>query len=248
MSGTIIGILIALAFAGVVAFLLLRKKKKKQDDSWKQSAETRAARIRMLVQPATTPAGWKVYFESGADPSVFSLPACDIGVEKTFQKGECAGYVVERSRHQISIVVFNSIPDSQGDPAYKVFVAPGNPYYGSEWDKEAGKGQEVDHYILAAGQTVGVGEPAGDIICIPHHSGKEAHLSTVVEYEMEHVMLAWHDGPKFEETKTHGSGQGHPLIPDCPEHKIQGFASRPFTGLCVDAKGVTQASAWGNPK
>lgn len=211
----LIPILVLGAIAAVTLFFLWRKKAKKLDDAWKLDALNRAIKIKETVQPVLTPNEHKVYFEKGTDPSVFSLAACDEGIEKTFQKGECAGYQVDRSAHDISIFVFVSEPDSQGDPAYKVYIAPGNPYYGSEWDKKAGQGAEVDHYILAAAQTVAIGNPFGDWIVVPHHSGKEDHLSTVCEYEMEHIILAYHDGPKYEETKTHGQGQGHPIIPDC---------------------------------
>lgn len=230
MNGYIVAILIAAGLAGFTLFLLYLRKKKKKDNEWKYGAFDRAMKIVRESSPTLTPNGHKVYFERGTDPSVFSLPACDSGAEKTFQKGECAGYPVNRANHRISIVVFNSIPDSNGDPAYKVFIGPTSPYFNSEYDKERGKGLEVDHYILAAGQTVAVGEPYGDVIVVPHHNGKEAHLSTVVEYEMEHVTLAHYDFVKFEATQYHGNGQGHPLISDCVG--MAKFTSRPFTGVC----------------
>jgi hypothetical protein len=225
--------LIALGFvAGITAFILWRKSAKKKADAWKMPVETRAFRIMDSVTPIVTPNGHQVYFEEGADPSAFSLAACDRGIEYTNKKSECIGYPVDRSQHHNSIVVFNSIPDSLGDPAYKVYIGTLSPYYGSEWDKEAGKGEEVDHYILAAGQTVAVGEPFGDIMVIPHHSGKEAHLETVVGFEREHMDLSWYDGFKFEDTKYHLTG-GHPLIEDtCGSD----FLPKPaFKGLCMNA-------------
>lgn len=225
-------IITVVVFVVFVVFMLLMKRKKKQDDAWKQSSETRGFQILKTIQPVLTPNGHKVFFEKGTNPATFSLTACDTGVEQTFLKGECAGYPVDRPRHHVSIVVFNSIPDSNGDPAFKVFISPGNPYFGSQWDKEAGKGEEVDHYVLVAGQTIAVGDPYGDVIVIPHHTGNEAHLSTVCEYEMEHVILSYYDGEKFEATKTHNTG-GHPLIPSCPGMAL--FTSHLFGGLCADA-------------
>lgn len=233
MEGWVIGVLALAAIAGITLFILGRKKAKKEADLWKLPAFDRARKIKEIVAPVKTPAGHNVYFEQGTDRSVFSLPACDAGIEKSFQKAECAGYVVDRSKHNISIFVFNSEPDSNGDPAYKIFIKPGNYYYGSEWDKKAGQGEEVDHYILAAAETVAIGDPLGDWIVVPHHSGKEAHLSTVCEYELEHISLAYHNGPRFEETKNHGNGQGHPLLSDCPGMAM--FTSRPFKGTCGGA-------------
>lgn len=224
MNETLGIILILAAIAGFIVWFRWKKKVQKVKDSWKKSVYDRANGVIKRTQPVVTPNGYKVYFEEGiSNPSGLSLPAIDAGINKCVEKAICAGYAVDMSRHRVQIVSFNSIPDSQGDPAYKVYISLGNPYYDSEWDKEQGKGQKVDHYILAAAQMTAAGEPFGDIIVVPHHDGKESHLSTVVEYEMEHVLLAWHDGPKFEETKTHGSGQGHPLIPDCPSPSTYGL-------------------------
>jgi hypothetical protein len=233
MPGWMIGVLALVIIGGVTAFILWRKKTKKVETAWHDDPSTRAFKLINSITPVASSLA-NVYFEPGTDRNSFSLASCDAGIEKAFEKGGCAGYPIDRPRHRISIVVFNSIPDSQGDPAFKVFIRPGNFYYNTEWDKEQGTGAEVDHYVLAAAQMVAVGEPYGDVIVVPHHSGNEAHLATVVEYEMEHVLLAYYDGTKFEETKNHGQGQGHPLIPDCPGGAL-GFASRPFTGLCGGA-------------
>lgn len=240
-------ILALLALAGLVAFLFFGRKKKRLDEGWKQDPTSRAFAILRSITPVLTPNGHKVYFERGTDPKTFSLAAVDAGVEKTFEKCECAGYPVDRTKHKVVVVVFNSIiaPES-GIPAYKIYIGAGNAYYGSEWDMEAGKGLEVDHYVLAAGQQIAVGEPFGDVIIIPHYDGEDAQLSTVVEYEMEHVALAWYDGDKYEATKVHGSGQGHPLIPDCPptESSIRGFVAErkaEFKATCgKDGMAVTK--------
>lgn len=233
MNGIIIGILIAAAIGGFVFWRIYARNKKKADNAWKADPFGRALRIINSTTPAITPNGHKVYFETGTDPATFSLPACDVGVGKTFEKAECVPYPVDRSVHRISIVVFRAEQDSQGDPAYRVFISHTNPYYQSEWDKGGKAGLEVDHYVLAAAQNVAVGEPYGDVIVVPHHAGREAHLATVVEYEMEHIIFSWHDGPKFDATATHING-GHPLIPDCPGTAV-GLVSRPFKGLCMGA-------------
>jgi hypothetical protein len=217
-NGLLVTILILVGLAALTLFILWRKKVKKAADSWKQGSFDRARAIMAEEPEFLTPKGYKVYFEKGAEPADFTFDAIDIGVEKTFEKCLCAEYNVDRSRHHIHVVVFNSIkaPES-GIPAYKVFIGPGNFYYWSDWDMEKGKGQEVDHYILAAGETVGVGITYGDIIVVPSYGNDDnpEDLARVVEFEMEHVTLAYYDGDKYQETKFHGTG-GHPLIPDCP--------------------------------
>ncbi len=224
-------ILILAALAAVTLLFLYLKKKKKADNAWKEPAFSRAERIIASTPASSTPNGHKVHFEAGAKQETMSYDAMDRGVEKTFAKGECAGYAVDRPRHRITFVVFNSEPDSQGDPCYRQFIKPGNPYFGGEFDKKAGQGEEVDHYILVAAQIVAIGDPLGDVIVVPHHTGNEVHLATVCEYEMEHAVLAAYDGPKFEATKTHGFGQGHPLMDDCPG-MFSSAASQQFAGLC----------------
>jgi hypothetical protein len=210
-----IGIIAILIIAAITGIILYLKKKKKKENVWKFGAWALAKTIIDTTSPETTPANHKIY----KDVTVTNLnpEANDEGIEETFKKGECANYPVDRSRHRVSTVVFPSIPDSQGDPCYKEFISPGNPYYGTEWDGEAGKGEEADHYVKVAGQTVAVGEPYGDVIVIPEHTANQSsHQSLVTSFEMEHVCLAYYDGYKFEETKYHLTG-GHPLIADCVE-------------------------------
>jgi hypothetical protein len=208
--------LIALGFVvGITAFILWRKSAKKKADAWKKGAFDRSQAIIDSSDPITTPAGEKMYKEEGV--TNLNPDANDEGIEETFKKCECAGYPVDRTRHDVTTIIFKSEPDSQGDPCYREFIGTQNPYFNSEWDKMQGHGEEVDHYILVAGQTITAGHPFGDRIVIPEHtSAQKAHQALVTSFEMEHVTLAYYDGPKFEDTKYHLTG-GHPLIPDCVE-------------------------------
>ncbi len=201
------------ALVATVLIMLWLRKKKRADSAWKQDSFPRAVKIVNDTPAFPTPAGHQMFKEAGV--TNLNEASNDLGIEETFKKCECAGYVVRRAEHNFKTVIFNSIPDSQGDPAFKLFIAPGNAYYGSEYDKEAGKGQEVDHYVLVAGQMVAVGQPLGDIIIIPEHSPSQAaHQALATEFEAEHVDLAWYDGDKYEQTKYHLTG-GHPLIDPC---------------------------------
>jgi hypothetical protein len=207
-------ILIAVV-GGIVAWSLLTRNKKREEKKLDQSPLNRALRVIKEIAPVTGPGGIKFYFEEGTDRGSFSQQACWLGAEKTFEKAGCAGYPVNRSAHEIKIAVLNSVPDSEGNPALKYVIGPLSGYWNSEWDKATCPGEECEHWILAAAAVATIGTPYGDTLIIPHHAGNEEHLARVVEYEMEHCVLAYHDQPKFDATKVHGSGQGHPLIPEC---------------------------------
>lgn len=215
----IVAIFLAL-IAGVTIWFLWKKKKQKEADSWKKSAFDRANDIKEYATPISTPMGQQVYFERGTNPAVFSLEACDVGRRKAFEKISCAPITsgpVDPTRHvSSSIYVFQSeIAPESGIPCYRIFIGPGSYYYNSEWDMQRGNGQEVDHYILAAGQMIGADFQLGDSICVPHYTGREVELARIVEYENEHIMLAYYWGDEYQRTKEHGSGTGHPLLPDC---------------------------------
>jgi hypothetical protein len=209
----IIGVVAAVI--GVVAFLLITRSRKRAQRVLDQSPLNRALRVIKEIPPVVGPGGIKFYFEEGTDRNTFSMQACADGVEKTFEKSECAGYPVNRRLHEIKIAVLNSVPDSEGNPALKYVIGPLSGYWNSEWDKATCPGEECEHWILAAAAVATTGAPYGDGLIIPHHAGNEEHLARVCEYEMEHCALAYYDQVKYDATKVHGAGQGHPLISEC---------------------------------
>ncbi|MCC6328979.1 MAG: hypothetical protein IT174_10715 [Acidobacteria bacterium] len=198
----------------IFVYLWLRKR---SAESWHLDPETRGLRLLGQVKPVETPGGHEIYFEEGSGPDFARFGgAIDAGVEKTFRKLECAGYPVDRSKHRIKATVFAAEPSADGSPSFRVPIRPGNPYFNGEFDKMAGR-PDWPHYILAAGQTIAVGEPYGDVFIVPYCTEDHLdYLARAAEYEMEHVGLAWYDGEKFEATKYHTTG-GHPLVADCPK-------------------------------
>ncbi len=210
-------ILILAAIAAVTVFFLWRKKKKKVEEAWKWGAIDRSVDlIKSRAADVLTPGGIALWFEAGLDHNI-DLASADAGFDNMLSKLGCAGYSVDRSTFRPKIAVLASIlsPESH-TPSYKEFIAPGNYYYGSEFDMERGKGEEVDHYVLAAGQMVAVGDPLGDVIAIAHPQGNSQFTKDIVDFENEHLGFAHHDANKFEETKTHGIGRGHPIMDSCP--------------------------------
>ena len=216
MSELTIGIIVMALLVGVVVYFLWLRKSKKDKNAWKQSTFARTMALMKRVEPVLTPGGVQVYYEEGTVRDI-DLTAIDRGRENVFRKLECNGYTPNRAQHRPKVCILNSelSPESR-TPSFRVFIAPGNPYYGSEYDMAPCPGQECDHYVLAAGEMVAAGEPFGDVLAIPHPQGDNAFLERIVDFEYEHIGYAWYDGDKFEETKVHGSGTGHPIISPCP--------------------------------
>lgn len=226
-------ILIGVAVAAFVVFLVLRKKKAKAESSWTLPTETRARRIMRSTTPVVSDK-FKIYYESGQHRPSITQAFID-GVNKCDEKGLCAGYPVERNNMPCSVVVFDAEPDASGNPAFKVPIQAGNYYWNTETDKMRGQGG-LFHYILVAGQLVGTGTPDGFICVVAYpQPGQENYFAACVEYEREHDLLIWFDMEKYEATKDHGT-TGHPIIPECP-----GFGERkPIQmGLC---KGIISSA------
>lgn len=169
--------------------------------------ESRAVKI--TNWSTATPHGAAIGLEDGVSISPAELSAIDTGIEHTIAKAKCKGYSGNDglSNDQYAIAYVKSIPDSQGDPAYAQSCAQ---YCGTEWDKGG--------YILIAGQVLGYQDPSGNrnLIAIPAHDASRLdHLATVTGFEVEHAVLKIFDPPEYDRTKTHGTGTGHPIIPEC---------------------------------
>jgi hypothetical protein len=211
-------VLVAAVFA--LAYYLKRRGSADNKPFWHKTTLARALTLIRGDKPIVTVDGHKIFHEPGLITST-DLHAIDYGVERAFRKAECAGYPVDRSRHNVQVVVLASekAPLS-GDPSFRVAIWPplfGEPsYYNTEYDQMKGS-EEYVHYLLAGGETVAFGNPYGDIIVVPFCLEEEKeYLARVVEYEMEHVVLAYYDGVKYEATKTHLTG-GHPLMDECTD-------------------------------
>jgi hypothetical protein len=75
------------------------------------------------------------------------------------------------------------------------------------------------HYILAAGQTIGAGEPNGDIFIIPN-TNESTYIENVTYFELEHILTAWYDAELYEANLNHSHGTGHPFLPTCPPPRV----------------------------
>lgn len=221
-------VLAILAVIGAVAFAV---KYFTRDPVWYKNPIDRANAL-LKTTPTVTQEGIKVYYESKAGK--INHAAVDAGVRECIRRVACK-YPFDRNRHNIKICVLEGeiAPESRL-PAFRVAIGHASPYFNSEWDMMKGSKKGV-HYILAAGQMASADFQAGDVLVIPS-GGDDQFYKNICDYEFEHVALAYYDGDEFERTKIHGSGTGHPIIPDtCFGGAVGLAAPRPMKVLCLDA-------------
>lgn len=187
-------IIVAAGIAAVIILFLIRRK-------WLGDI---SGRVFAITDRTILPSGLAVWVEDGASLNDAEIAAIENGLERCFEKARRAGY--DRPL-RLSDYIVAIVGDAVRSPESQIwsYKLPAGDYAGSEWD--------LGGYILAAGQMIAVGEPYGNIIAVPEHKGTDLEqLAEVVMYEAEHIILAYCDGEKFEATKIHGSGQGHPLF------------------------------------
>lgn len=221
--GDILLPLLVFGAMGALVWYLLKKKKESRPE-W-ESTPTSRAMDRIKTEPdVITPNGVKIYYLDDVKQDL-NLAEIDRGVDFAYKKAACnyLNAINDRQRHEdlggTKIVVIESerAPES-GAWSFKVPIMNGtDPYYNSEWDMMKGQ-KGAYHYLLAAEQMVAVGEPFGDVFVLPYIPNDyedKNYLARACSYSMEHILLSWYDGNRFEATKYHTDGTGHPIIPAC---------------------------------
>ncbi len=218
----IIGILAAIA---VVVFLIKYLTRKPY---WFTEPTARGWKVLKEVKPEIVE-GIEFYYESGA-PKIPHAAAIQ-GIVNCIRRVACK-YPFDRSRHKIKIIVLKSeIAPEFGTPSFRVPISHTNEYFNSEWDMMKGSTKGI-HYVLAAGQMLGADFQLGDMILIPSATDL-TFIQNICDFEWEHCALAHYDGEEFDRTKVHGSGTGHPIIPDtCPD-RLAGLVSARSNYLCM---------------
>lgn len=150
--------------------------------------------------------GFRFWWEDGVTIGARLQNAIEDGLVRAFRKAECAGYTLGLNPEGYTIIFLKGVRDARGNPAFSI---PAGDYRGTEWDQGNGT-------MLAAGQVITF-DPGHASIAIPAHRPADYdNLARIIEYEAEHVILWHNDRAKYELTKFHAPGTGHPLIPDCP--------------------------------
>lgn len=187
-------IIIIIVAAAFVAFLLWKRRKLSDIDK----------RVFAIKNRQTLPSRLHLWIEKGVNqPTDAEVRTIENGMRECFERARAVGYdrPLDLGAYNVAIVQSIRAPES-GIWAYKV---PAGAYAGTEWD--------LGGYILAAGQMISVGDPHGNIIVLPDHHGTDLdELARVAGYEVEHIVLAYCDGDRFEATKIHSAATPHPLF------------------------------------
>lgn len=106
-----------------------------------------------------------------------------------------------------TLYVFPSVRDVDLDgnysPVFQVFLPPGSPYIGSEYDHGG--------WIYAAEQclTDGNGNLTNQFVIAANNS--RAYTARATSYGLDHLFLWHNDRAEYERTKDHSHGGQHPL-------------------------------------
>ena len=147
-----------------------------------------------------TPRGAFVY--SVRQPSTAMLNAIDRGLSDLFNVARRNGYRRGLSHSSYTIFVANPDRIKNADERYSPDIAVGAAQYaGTDYDKGG--------YIFAAGMVIARNPMA---FVIAEHTSDLARVSDLVRYEGEHLVLYQNDRRRYEETKDHSRGGGHPIL------------------------------------
>ncbi len=149
---------------------------------------------------ARTPNGATVY--AVRQPSAAMLNAIDRGLADLFSVARRNGY--RRALNYTSYTIFVANPDrtKDGSGRYSPDIAVGAAQY-------AGTGYDQGGYIFAAGMIIARNPMA---FVISEHTSNFARVSDLVRYEGEHLVLYQNDRRRYEQTKDHSQGGGHPIL------------------------------------
>jgi hypothetical protein len=147
-----------------------------------------------------TPRGAVVY--GVKEPSTAMMNAIDKGLSDLFTVARKNGY--RRGLNYSNYTVFIANPDrmKNAEGQYSPDIAVGAAQYaGTQYDKGG--------YIFAGGMVIARSPMA---FVIAEHTTNLARVSDLVRYEGEHLVLFQNDRHRYEETKDHSRGGGHPIL------------------------------------
>lgn len=144
--------------------------------------------------------GAKVYGVS--KPSTEMLAAIDQGLTDLFAVARKNKYAKHLGYADYTIFIARPDRTKDSSGAYSPDIAVGAAQYaGSVYDKGG--------YIYAAGMVIAMNPSA---FVIAEHDKQFERVSDVVRYEGEHIVLYHNDRQRFNETRDHSKGGGHPIL------------------------------------
>ena len=135
-------------------------------------------------------------------PSGSMLNAIDQGLTELFAVARRNGYSRKLNYSDYSVFIANADRQKDSSGKYSPDIAVGAAQYaGTEYDKGG--------YIYAAGMVIARNPMA---FVIAEHTSDLSRVSDLVRYEGEHLVLYHNDRRRYEATKDHSQGGGHPIL------------------------------------
>lgn len=135
-------------------------------------------------------------------PSRATLDAIDQGLTDLFVVARRNGYDRKLNYTEYSIFIAKADRQKDADGNYSPGIAVGAAQYaGTEYDKGG--------YIYAAGMVIARNPMA---FVIAEHTSNLDRVAEIVRFEGEHLVLYHNDRRRYEETKDHSRGGGHPIL------------------------------------
>ena len=135
-------------------------------------------------------------------PSAATLDAIDQGLTDLFAVARRNRYSRRLNYTDYSVFIANADRQRDASGNYSPGIAVGAAQYaGTEYDKGG--------YIYAAGMVIARNPMA---FVIAEHTSNLSSVSEIVRYEGEHLVLYHNDRRRYEETKDHSRGGGHPIL------------------------------------
>jgi hypothetical protein len=147
-----------------------------------------------------TPSGAAVY--AVRPPSPAMLNAIDRGLSELFAVARRNGYRRGLNHASYTVFIANADRTKNADGQYSPDIAVGAAQY-------AGTGYDQGGYIFAAGMIIARNPMA---FVIAEHQRDLNRVSDLVRYEGEHLVLYQNDRRRYEQTKDHSQGGGHPIL------------------------------------
>ena len=149
---------------------------------------------------AQTQKGANIYAVS--QPSAAMMQAIDKGLADLFAVARKNGYSRHLNYSDYTIFIANADRTKNAAGVYSPDIAVGAAQY-------AGSVYDQGGYIYAAGMVVS-NSPSAFVIA--EHTKDFDRVSNVVRYEGEHLVLYFNDRQRYEATKDHSKGGGHPIL------------------------------------
>lgn len=147
-----------------------------------------------------TPAGANVI--AVRRPSAAMLDAIDEGLDELIAVARKNRFRRKLNHSDYTIFIAKADRRTNASGAYSPDIAVGAAQY-------AGTDYDQGGFIYAAGMVVS-NNPCAFVIA--EHTKDLRRVSDVVRYEGEHLVLYHNDRRKYEQTKDHSQGGGHPIL------------------------------------